>query len=201
MHLPLDVNGRSEYWLMGVRAVLAFALALAIGFSPYLHLKGLVGTLGMYAVTDGVLSALVLRPARVRYTTAEAVVSIALGLAMMLWTQNERPLLILFCVRNIAVAGAEILFAHASDSGAWFTSRNRHALLTYAALSAIGLSLAYLVAAMFGYGALDLHSCLAGQLGIWSALVFAHVVRLRRRSENEDRPTLPGLNVQPRLRH
>lgn len=92
---------KSESSIAFARAVLALTLAAVLGFSPYLHLEGMIGTLGMYAVTDGVLAALFpSRPAR-RFLWAEAALSIALGLAMMLALPSDRALLTLFCVRNL----------------------------------------------------------------------------------------------------
>jgi hypothetical protein len=171
---------RSELWVAFARGILALTLAAAIGLSPYLHLHGMMGTLGMYAVTDGVLAALFpSRPAR-RFLWSEAAASIVLGLAMMLALPNERTLLGLFCLRNLCTAGAEVLESRALDRTSWLKPHRPHAYLAYAGLSSTFFSLAFLIAAAFGYGALDLHACLAGQLGIWASLVMTYVLRARK---------------------
>lgn len=182
---------RSELWVAFARGVLALALAAAIGLSPYLHLHGMMGTLGLYAVTDGVLAALFpSRPAR-RFLWSEAAASVVLGLVMMLALPDERTLLVLFCVRNLFTASAEVVESRTLDvaltrggarldRAAWLKPQKPHAYLAYAGLSSIFFSLAYLIAAAFGYGALDLHACLAGQLGIWAGLVITYVLRARK---------------------
>ena len=171
---------RSELWVAFARGVLALTLAAAIGLSPYLHLHGMMGTLGMYAVTDGVLAALFpSRPAR-RFLWSEAAASIVLGLVMMLALPGERTLLVLFCVRNLITASTEVLEARALDRVAWLKPDKPHAYLAYAGLSSAFFSLAFLITSAFGYGALDLHACLAGQLGIWSGLVITYVLRARK---------------------
>lgn len=171
---------RSELWVAFARGVLALTLAAAIGFSPYLHLQGMMGTLGLYAVTDGVLAALFpSRPAR-PFLWSEAAASIVLGLVMMLALPDERVLLVLFCVRNLCTASTEVLESRTLDRVAWLKPQKPHAYLAYAGLSSVFFSLAFLITAIFGYGALDLHACLAGQLGIWAGLVITYVLRARK---------------------
>lgn len=179
LRFPLP-QPKTELWVAFARGILALTLAGAIGFSPYLHLAGMMGTLGMYAVTDGVLAALFpSRPAR-RFLWGEAAISIVLGLTMMLALPGERALLWLFCARNLCTASAELLESHALDGAAWLRPRAVHACLAYAGMSSMLLSLAFMVVAFFGYGALDLHACLAGQLAIWAALVISYVMRARK---------------------
>jgi hypothetical protein len=162
------------------RGILALMLAAAIGFSPYLHLQGMMGTLGLYAVTDGVLAALFpSRPAR-RFLWSEAVLSITLGFAMMMASPGDRTLLVLFCVRNLCTAGTEVLESRTLDRSGWLKPRKPHAYLAYAGLSSIFFSLAFMITSAFDYGAIDLHACLAGQLGIWAALVITYVLRARK---------------------
>jgi hypothetical protein len=52
--------------------------------------------------------------------------------------------------------------------------------LAYAGLSSIFFSLTFMITAAFGYGALDLHACLAGQLSVWAGLVITYVLRARK---------------------
>lgn len=179
LRFPLP-QPKTELWVSFARGILALTLAGALGFSPYLHLSGLMGTLGMYAVTDGVLAALFpSRPAR-RFLWAEASISIVLGLAMMIALPGERALLWLFCARNLCTASAEVLESRALDGAAWLKLRSTHAYLAYAGMSSMFFSLAFAVVAFFGYGALDLHACLAGQLSVWAGLVIAYVMRARK---------------------
>lgn len=171
---------RSELWVAFARGILALTLGAALALSPYLHLHGMMGTLGMYAVTDGVLATLFpSRPAR-RFLWAEAGASIALGLVMMLALPDERTLLWLFCVRNLLTAGTEVVEARALDRGAWLKPDKPHACLAYAGLSSMFFATAFMITGAFGYGALDLHACLAGQLSIWAGLVITYVLRARK---------------------
>jgi hypothetical protein len=171
---------RSELWVAFARGILAVTLGAALALSPYLHLHGMMGTLGMYAVTDGVLATLFpSRPAR-RFLWAEAAASILLGLLMMLALPDEHTLLWLFCLRNLFTAGIEVFEARTLDRGVWLEPQRPHAYLAYAGLSSTFFSLAFMITALFGYGALDLHVCLAGQLSVWAALVITYALRARK---------------------
>lgn len=188
-HRSLLTHRTAELWLTAARAALALLVGLALVTTQNLYLDRMVGMLGMYAATDGVMAALSRRRTTPRAAWSEGAAGLLLGSAIMLWAESERGLLLLFCVRTLLVGGAELMIARQmSGSGAgWLGPRTLGAFLAYAALSALGLSLAFLVAAMFGYGALDLYACIAGQLAIWAGLVTTHAVRLRRHSQTEGR--------------
>jgi hypothetical protein len=172
----------AEVWLTAARALLALTVALAIVTTQHLYLDRMVGMLGMYAATDGVIAALSRRRTTLRAAWAEGVIGVLLSIVIMAWADTERGLLVLFCARTLLVAGVELLVARQISGSGWLTPRAHAAFLAYAALSAIGLSVAFLIAALLGYGALDLYACIAGQLGIWSGLMVTHAFRLRRRN-------------------
>jgi hypothetical protein len=179
LRLPLP-QPKAELSLSFARGILALALAVVIGFSSDLHLNGMMGTLGMYAVTDGVLAALFPSRRARSFLWSEAAVSVVLGLAMMVALPGDRALLFLFCVRNLCTASAEVLEARSLDRGGWLKPHNPHAYLAYAGLSSMFLSVAFMITGAFAYGALELHACLAGQLGIWATLVVTYVLRARK---------------------
>lgn len=185
----------AEIWLTAARAALAVTVGLAIVTTRNLYLDGMVGTLGMYAATDGVMAALSRRRTTPRAAWAEGAMGVLLGVVIMLWADSERALLVLFCARTLLVAGTELLIARQTSGAGWLTPQAPGAFLAYAALSAMALSLAFLVAAMLGYGALDLYACLAGQLGVWAGLMAAHTMRLRRRN------SVPAPAEPSRVRH
>ena len=185
-----------ELWLTGARTVLAISVALALVLSDQLHLQSLVGTLGMYAATDGVIAALSRRRTTLRAAWAEGVLGTLLGIVIMVWTDTSRGLLVLFCVRTMLVAVVELLVARAMSGPGWLTPRAPGAMLAYAALSAIVLSLALSLMAPAGYGALDLYACLAGQLTIWASLIAAHTVRLRRRNASASADANANANAE-----
>jgi hypothetical protein len=172
----------AEVCLTIARAALALTLALAFAFTPHLFLEGMIGTLGMYAVTDAVFASLA-RPqtksqSATRLAYVEGALSFVLGLLIMA-TDTQQGLLVAFCLRNLAVCSIELLRARDGKPGyRWLSWRAPGAYLAYAALSASALSLAFMVAAGFGYGALDLYACIAGQLWIWSSLIVAHAIRV-----------------------
>lgn len=171
-----------EVCLTIARAALALTLALAFAFTPHLFLEGMIGTLGMYAVTDAVFASLARPRTKALHSTrlarVEGGISFVLGLLIMT-TDTQQGLLVAFCVRNLAVCSIELLRARDRTAGyRWLSWRAPGAYLAYAALSASALSLAFMVAAGFGYGALDLYACIAGQLWIWSSLIVAHAIRV-----------------------
>ena len=182
----------AEVWLTAARAALALLVGLAIVTTQNLYLDRLVGTLGMYAATDGVMAALSRRRTTLRAAWIEGVAGLVLGSAIMLWADSQRGLLVLFCARTLLVAGAELMIARQISGSGWLTPRAPAALLGYAALSALALASAFLIAAIVGYGALDLYACIAGQLGVWAGLVAAHAVRLRRRNLQETSAPAPS---------
>jgi hypothetical protein len=172
----------AEVCLTIARAALALTLALAFAFTPHLFLEGMIGTLGMYAVTDAVFASLARPQTKSRSATRLAYVegglSFVLGLLIMA-TDTQQGLLVAFCLRNLAICSIELLRARNRTPGyRWLSWRAPGAYLAYAALSASALSLAFMVAAGFGYGALDLYACIAGQLWIWSSLIVAHAIRV-----------------------
>jgi uncharacterized membrane protein HdeD (DUF308 family) len=175
-----------EVWLTGARALLALSVALALVLTPELHLLSVVGTLGMYAATDGVIAALSRRRTTLRAAWAEGVLGVLLGIVIMLWADTQRALLVLFCVRTLLVAAIELLMAWRRSVGhvghGWLAPHARMALLAYAALSAFALALALACMAPAGYGALDLYACIAGQLTIWAILIAGHGLRLHQRN-------------------
>ncbi|HEX6244637.1 MAG TPA: hypothetical protein VFZ61_27150, partial [Polyangiales bacterium] len=164
----------AELWLTAARAALALTVGLAIVTTENLYLDRLVGTLGMYAATDGAMAALSRRRTTPLAAWTEGIVGLLAGSAIMIWSNTERGLLVLFCARTVVVAGAELMVARQMGGAGWLAWRAPSAFLGYAALSALGLALAFLVAAIVGYGALDLYACIAGQLGIWAGLMAAH---------------------------
>jgi uncharacterized membrane protein HdeD (DUF308 family) len=187
----------TEVCLTGARAVLALVLALALVLTPHLFLEGLVGTLGMYAVTDAVFASLARVDApdarSTRYVRLEGALSFVLGIVVMLAAGTQGVLLVLFCVRNLLVSSSELLLARQLRTGRdWLSWRAPGAYLAYAGLSASALSVGFLIAASFGYGALDLYACIAGQVWIWSSLMVAHAIRLtgRARAPHATRPTI-----------
>lgn len=166
--------------LWGARALAALLFALALGFSPNVHLSGLAGAIGMYAVTDGVLAMLSARRTHARPVALEGVVSIVFGFVVLLGVGSQQALLITWSVRNVVAASSELLHARTLDGPGWLHAQKPDALYAYAALSALVISVAFLVASAFGYGAVDMHSCIAGQLGVWSLLIGAHAWRTRK---------------------
>jgi uncharacterized membrane protein HdeD (DUF308 family) len=187
----------TEVCLTGARAVLALVLALALVLTPHLFLEGLVGTLGMYAVTDAVFASLARVDApnarSTRYVRLEGALSFVLGIVIMLAADTQGGLLVLFCVRNLLVSSSELLLARELRTGRnWLSWRAPGAYLAYTGLSASALSIGFLVAAGLGYGALDLYACIAGQLWIWSSLMVAHTIRLtgRARAPQSERTSI-----------
>lgn len=71
--------------------------------------------------------------------------------------------------------------ARSLDRSTWLRPHEPHAYLAYAGLSSMFLAVAFMITGAFGYGALDLHACLAGQLAIWAALVMTYALRARKR--------------------
>ena len=171
-----------EVWLTGARALLALSVALALVLTRELHLESVVGTLGMYAVTDGVIAALSRRRTTLRAAWAEGVLGVLLGIMIMLWADTQRALLVLFCVRTLLVAALELFVVWRRSGHGWLAPKAARALLAYAALSALALSLALACMAPAGYGALDLYACIAGQLTIWAILIAGHGLRLHQRN-------------------
>lgn len=180
----------SEVCLTWARLALAASLALSLAFTPHLFLRGLIGSLGMYALTDGVFAALSRPHAAERYARLEGALSFVLGIVIML-ADTQRELLALFCARNLLVASGELLLARkASRAGDWFKLQAPGAFLAYAALSASALSVGLMLAAYLGYGALDLILGVAGQLALWAGLIGAHAARSARLRQI-DEPVYP----------
>lgn len=192
-------------WVIA-RAALAMLLSIGLAFTQSIHLAALVGALGMYAVTDGVLAGIAQPRSRRRYAVAEALVSSAFGLWILVLFPAPRGLLLWFCARNAATAAVAVWMVSAvrrSSSPAqpaarfgWLRASEPYAYWLYAALSALLLSTAFAAISAFGYGALELRWCLAGELAIWSGLAFAHVAQLAAHRPSSD-PLRTGQSRQP----
>ena len=183
----MEIVGRgANAMLWGARALAGLLFALALAFSSSVYLSGLAGALGMYAVTDGVLALLAARRWAARPVAVEAVVSIVFGLLIMAGPSTQQALLVMWSVRNIVAAMSELLHARQLDGAGWLRVHQPDALYAYAALSALLVSSAFVVASLFGYGAMDMHSCIAGQVGLWALLIGAHALRLRKATYERD---------------
>jgi hypothetical protein len=176
----------NEGCLTALRTMLAASLALAIALTPHLFLRGLVGSFGMYAVTDGVFAALSRPRSAERSARFEGALSLVLGSAIMLGSDSQQSLLTLFCVRNVLVAGGDLLLAWRTGGRGWLKPRAPAAWLAYAALGLGALAISFLFARAGGEGALDLSAYLAGQLALWAALMGAHTLRITRRPASAD---------------
>ena len=158
---------------------MALSLGFALMVTPDLFLRGLIGALGMYAVTDGVYAALSQPRGGARYMRLEGVMSLLLGIAIMLGAETQRGLLLLFALRGLLVSATELGVARMQVRGReLFQLRSPDVYRDYAAASIGTLSLGLLLLGYLGYGALDLYAVVAGQLALWACLLIAHMRRL-----------------------
>ena len=167
----------SDWLLFLARAVVALLLAVAIVATPRLDLARFAGMLGLYAVTEGVFTGILwLHDTTRRELGLEAAASIAGGLIILLWASTPARLLVLVALRALAVAALQAAFARRTRAygGRWIS-----ATAGSSALIAAG----FLVVAAFGYDAMDLYACIAGQLGILGALLATFAFKLRSSAE------------------
>jgi uncharacterized membrane protein HdeD (DUF308 family) len=170
-----------EICLVAARAVLALSLALAMAFTPHLFLRAMIGSLGMYAVTDGVFTALWSPRGAEHLARLEGALSLAFGIAIMLVGETQDGLLLVFSARNLLVSSIELRVAFKQSGGRpCFSPRAQGAYLVYAALAMAALACGFVLAGLMGHGALDLNVGLSVQLGLWSMLLLAHVRRLQQ---------------------
>jgi uncharacterized membrane protein HdeD (DUF308 family) len=163
----------SDWMLFLARAVVALLLAVAIVATPLLDRERFAGMLGLYAVTEGVFSAIIwLRDGHLKELALEAALSIAAGLIMLMWADTAARLLVFVSLRALAVAAAQAAFArHLRTPGSpW--------LLGAAGTSAL-IAIGFLVVTAFGYDAMDLYACIAGQLAIAGTLLAIYAFKLR----------------------
>jgi uncharacterized membrane protein HdeD (DUF308 family) len=180
----------SDWMLFLARAIVALLLAVAIVATPLLDHERFAGMLGLYAVTEGVFTAIIwLRDGHLKELALEAALSIAAGLIMLLWADTAGRLLVMVSLRALAVAAAQAAFArHMRTPGSpW--------LLGSAAVSAL-IALGFLIVKAFGYDAMDLYACIAGQLGIAGALLAVYAFKLR----GSDSTRLHGVGRRPHPR-
>lgn len=175
---PTLVRLEDETSVSVARAGAALSLGLALWLAPHLFLSGMVGSLGMYAVTDGVFASITGCPRTERAARLAGALSLLMGFVIMLAGGGARGLLLLFALRSLAVALVELgLGLEAAGLGESLVPRASGALRRYAALLLAGTSAAFLALAAAGHGALALSSWLAWQLVLWAALLLAHVRR------------------------
>lgn len=171
-----SMNVLASNWpLFMARAGGALMLALAIVVTDNLYTSGFAGTLGLYAVTEGVLAGITwLRDRRFRLFTVEATTGIVLGLAILLFARSATVLLLLFATRGLVLAGVHALQARES-----LPKRNAKIPMILAGLCAL-VSLGFLIISAFGYDALDLYACIAGYQALFAGVLAAYGDPLRR---------------------
>lgn len=178
-----SINTLASNWLLFVaRAGVALLLALAIATADSLDEATFAGALGMFAVTDGALSTIIwLRARRLRLAGLMGLIGIVSGLAAMVLADDARYLLLAVALRALAIGIVKAAYARAmlhESSARW--------LLVAGAVSALS-GLAFLGVLAFGYDALDLRYCIAGQLGIAGSLLLVYSLKQRAQHTQQAR--------------
>jgi hypothetical protein len=169
-----------ESSISAARVAVALSLGLAFWCGGPLFLRAMVGSLGMYAVTDGVFAALTGGPRLARAARIEGALSVCFGLLILLQGGGEGALLVLFSLRGLGVALVGLVLGLAGDPRELrhsLSPTTAGALRRYALLWLAGTSAAFLLLAVRGHGALELSGWLAGQLVLWAALLVLHARR------------------------
>jgi uncharacterized membrane protein HdeD (DUF308 family) len=177
----------SSWALFAARSGVALLLAMAIATTRSIDPATFAGVLGMFAVTDGVISTIIwLRERRLTMSAIVGVVGVVTGLGAMLGSESARTLLLLVATRALLTGAVECAYAQAmrtlGASGRSPAARPQRStalwlLLAGAVSAAIGLGFG--VVSLLGYDALDLRYCIAGQLGIVGALLLTYSLKLR----------------------
>ncbi len=171
-----SMNVLASNWpLFMARAGGAVMLALAIVVTDNRYTSGFVGTLGLYAVTEGVLAGITwLRDRRFRLFTVEATTGIVIGLAILLFARSATVLLLLFATRGLILAGVHALQARQS-----LPKRNAKVPMILAGLCAL-VSLGFLMICAVSYVALALYARIAGYQALFAGVLVAYGEPLRR---------------------
>jgi uncharacterized membrane protein HdeD (DUF308 family) len=170
-----SIDTLASSWLLFVASAgVALLLGLAIASRGMHDLPTFAGALGMHAVTDGAIGAVIwLRERRLRLVGLVGAISIVSGLGALLCSENGHALLLVVALRALVMGGLQVAYARSmrgQRSALWL-------LLTGAVSAVIGLG--FSVVSAFGYDALDLHYCIAGQLSIVGALLMVYALKLR----------------------